>query len=203
MSGWEGLAITGRLGAVLVACAAGVLVGMGWNEAAVRGVVRLTAFASLALFLAVFVASALVRRWPRPGTRWLLRNRRWVGLSFAVSHGLHLLALIALGVWFPHPFLDHLDAVTLVAGGGGFVVIAVLAATSNDAAVRRLGAARWRRLHRAGVYYLWAIFTLTLLGGATEGSRRSGVLVGILLAALAFRLSARQAPGARVRRVTT
>jgi DMSO/TMAO reductase YedYZ heme-binding membrane subunit len=183
MSGWEGLAITGRLSAVLVASATGVLVTMGWNEAGVRGVVRLTAFTSLALFLPVFVASALAQRWPRSGTRWLLRNRRWVGLSFAASHGLHLLALIALGVWFPHPFLDDLNAVTLVVGGGGFVAIALLAATSNDAAVRRLGVARWRRLHRAGVYFLWAIFTITLVGRP--------VLVGVLGAALLLRLATR------------
>jgi DMSO/TMAO reductase YedYZ heme-binding membrane subunit len=183
MSGWEGPPVTARLGAVLVAGAAGVLAMAGWTEAGVRGVVRLTAFTSLALFLAVFVASALARRWPRPGTRWLLRNRRWVALSFAVSHGLHLLALIALGVWFPHPFLDDLEATTLVGGGIGYVAIAVLAATSNDAAVRRLGVRRWRRLHRVGIYLLWVIFTITLVGRP--------LLVGVLLAALALRLAVR------------
>jgi len=190
--GWEGAAITRRLGAVLLVWAAGVVLVQGWNEEAVRAVVRLTARTSLGLFLPVFVASALARRWPRPATRWLLRNRRWVALSFAVSHGLHFLALVALGVWFPHPFLDDLDALTVVLGGTGFVAIAVLAATSTDAAVRRLGTVRWRRLHRTCVYYLWAVFTLTLLGGAAEGSARFTVLVAILLAALGLRLSARQ-----------
>ncbi|MFP8874680.1 MAG: hypothetical protein VCB42_09170, partial [Myxococcota bacterium] len=38
-----------------------------------------------------------------------------------------------------------------------------MAATSNDASVRRLGAWRWRMLHTAGGWYIWFIFAFTYL----------------------------------------
>jgi len=34
-----------------------------------------------------------------PGERWMLANRRYLGVSFAVSHATHLLAIFALGGW--------------------------------------------------------------------------------------------------------
>jgi sulfoxide reductase heme-binding subunit YedZ len=169
--------------ALLVMIAA-VLDAYGWSgEEAVRGVVRATARSSLGLFLAAFLASTLARRWPGPLSRWLLVNRRGVGLSFAVSHLFHGLALIVLGVWFP-AFSTRVGMTTRVVGGLGFAVVAVLAATSNDWSVRTLGARRWALLHRVGVHYLWAVFFLTYLGS-------NRVLAAVLGAALVLRLRRR------------
>jgi DMSO/TMAO reductase YedYZ heme-binding membrane subunit len=159
---------------------AGLLATWGTSEAGLRVVVRATARTSLTLFLAAFLASALRRRWPTAATKWLLANRRYVGLGFAVSHLFHLLALVALGRWFPAA-LAGVTWPTLVVGGGGFVVVALLAATSSDAAVRRLGVRRWSALHRFGLYYLWVVFTVTYLG-------QSIGLAALLVAALLFRL---------------
>jgi DMSO/TMAO reductase YedYZ heme-binding membrane subunit len=166
--------------ALLVMIAA-VLEAHGWTgEDAVRAVVRATARSSLALFLAAFLASALARRWPGPLTRWLVVNRRGVGLSFAVSHLFHGLALVTLAVRHP-AFSAEVDMVTRVVGGLGFAVVAVLAATSNDWSVRTLGGRGWQGLHRVGVHYLWAVFFVTYLSSNV-------VLAGVLLAALVFRL---------------
>jgi hypothetical protein len=158
----------------------GVLFSGGVGEESLRRVIRWTARTSLLLFLAAFLASALRRRWPGGFTRWLAQNRRYVGLSFAWSHLLHLLAILALARWAPQAFAD-VPAVTLVFGGGGFVVVALLAVTSNDAAVAWLGHARWSRLHRAGLYYLWFIFAFTYLG-------QSPLLAAALAGALVLRL---------------
>lgn len=165
----------------LVVMIAAVLEAHGWTgEDAVRAVVRATARSSLVLFLGAFLASALARRWPGPLTRWLVVNRRGVGLSFAVSHLFHAIALVTLAVRHP-AYSAGIDTATRVVGGLGFAVVAVLAATSNDRAVRLLGARRWQRLHGVGVHYLWAVFFVTYLGS-------NAVLAGVLLAALVFRL---------------
>ena len=58
---------------------------------------------------------------------------------------------------------EPLDATTLVFGGLGFVFFWLLAASSNDLSVRRLGV-NWKRLHRFGMHYLWFIFAFTFLG---------------------------------------
>jgi len=167
--------------AALLVMIAAVLERYGWSgEDAVRGIVRATARSSLALFLAAFLASTLARRWPGTLSRWLLVNRRGVGLSFAVSHLFHGLALVALAVWYP-VFSGQIGMSTRIVGGLGFAVVAVLAATSNDWAVRTLGGRRWARLHGVGVHYLWAVFFLTYVGS-------NRVLAGVLVAALSLRL---------------
>lgn len=171
---------TGALVVMILA----VLENFGWTgEDAVRGVVRATARSSLTLFLGAFLASTLARRWPGPLTRWLVANRRGVGLSFAVSHLFHGIALFVLIRDFPD-FGAKIELPTRLVGGFGFVVVGILAATSNDRAVRALGGRRWSRLHLAGVYYLWLVFVLTY-----AGSNR--VLAAVLVAALALRLRTR------------
>ena len=177
--------LTGFVSLLLVGMVGLLLASTGWSADGLRLVVRATARTSLALFLLVFVASALRRRWPTATTRWVLMNRRYLGLSFAASHGLHLLALIALGTSFPAIFAARVHAATLLVGGLGFVVVAALAATSSDRAVRWLGARRWSRLHTAGVYYLWGVFTLTY------GARNLPCTL-LLVAALALRLGTRR-----------
>jgi DMSO/TMAO reductase YedYZ heme-binding membrane subunit len=55
---------------------------------------------------------------------------------------------------------------TLVFGGGGFVLLGLMAATSNDASQRLLGGA-WTALHKLGIYVLWIDFIFTYSGTAT------------------------------------
>lgn len=158
----------------------GVLVSGGAGEESLRRMIRWTARTSLVLFLAAFLASTLRRRFPSDASRWLVQNRRYVGLSFAVSHLLHLIAIVTLVRRFPEAFAD-IPWVTLVFGGGGFVVVGLMAATSSDAAVAWLGARRWSRLHRFGLYYLWVVFAFTYLD-------QSWPLTALLVAALVLRL---------------
>ena len=144
---------------VLVGCAYGLV---GWNEDGVRVVVRWTAKIGVVFFAAAFSAGPLRSLWPNPATRWLLVNRRGMGLAFAVVHTLHLLALIALGT-LSRPFVEGLDAITLLGGGLAYAFMYAMVATSNDASVRRLGMRRWKRLHTVGGWYIWFIFAQSYL----------------------------------------
>src|SRR5215217_4512415 len=94
-NGWPlvGVASVAIIAAVLTAIA--ITPDMG--EAAAR-TVRLTARTSVTLFLAAFTAAALWRLWPNALTRWQRSNRRFLGVSFAVSHGVHLAAIF----WMQH-----------------------------------------------------------------------------------------------------
>ena len=49
----------------------------------VRMVIRFTARTSLLFFCLAFSAAALARLWPNGWTRWLRRNRRYLGVTFA------------------------------------------------------------------------------------------------------------------------
>ena len=181
MPSWlRGPRLTLVIAAALVAMVATLLAASGWTEPGLRLLIRATARTSIVLFLAAFLASTLCRRWPGPATVWLLQNRRYVGLGFAVSHLLHLLAIVELHAVAPAAFAD-IPWVTLIVGSGGFVMVGIMAATSSDAAVGLLGASRWRNLHRFGLYYLWIVFAFTYL-------HTNLVVTAVLAVALGVRL---------------
>lgn len=65
---------------------------------------------------------------------------------------------------FPDRLVPRTDAFGLAnyAGIAAVLVVAVLLATSNDAAIKRLGAKRWKRVQR----WAYGLATLTVLHGA-------------------------------------
>ena len=67
----------------------------------VRMVIRFTARTSLLFFCLAFSAAALARLWPNAWTRWQRRNRRYLGVTFAASHGIHAIAILAFAVMDP------------------------------------------------------------------------------------------------------
>ena len=143
-------------------CAIGFLASEASVEDAVRLAIRETARTTLLIFAVVFCASAIRRRFPSSTTRYLMRNRRYLGLSAAVSHGYHLafiLMLYGLGSG------DDTSLLTVIGGGWGFVLLAAMAATSNDASQRALGK-NWRRLHVLGMWTVWIIYAVSYFPGA-------------------------------------
>jgi sulfoxide reductase heme-binding subunit YedZ len=140
----------------------------GVGEEALRCLVRSTARVAVVLFSLTFATSSLHVFRRTDATKWLLVNRRYLGLSFALAHWEHLLGLVALGAWFPDPFVGDLDSLTLVGGGFAYAFLLALTATSSDAAFRRLGARRWRGLHTIGSYYIWLIFAVSYFPRAAE-----------------------------------
>lgn len=178
--GWNALAVFVVVG--------GVLGVRGTDEVGWRAVIRATALTSLLLFTSAFVASALRRTWRMPLSRWLLANRRYFGVSFAVSHAMHLVGILVVVFTVP---TFHSNPTTVVLGGFGYVLIAAMTATSFDRSAAWLGPRAWKRLHTFGVYYLWFIFFATY----APQIARSGLYVfhtGVLFAALALRLYGRR-----------
>lgn len=173
--------------AALTAVAIGLRLGEdaagGWQLAS-----RYTARIAFPIFLAAFVAGPWQRLRPGPVARWLLRHRRAIGLAFATVFAAHSVSLITFNVLkgtVPSP-------VTLVVGGGALVAIAVMAATSNDAAVRRLGATRWRRLHTFTMWWLWFVFTFTYGGRLSREPDFFAVFAIACVAVLVLRIAGRR-----------
>ena len=85
------------------ALAVGTMVATIWlvhglDEQGMRMAIRATARTSCILFLCAFVASALRRMRSTPLSVWLLKNRRYFGVSMAVSHTYHAIAIF--GLWW-------------------------------------------------------------------------------------------------------
>lgn len=154
-------------------------------------ITRYTARLSFLVFVTVFASGALAALFPSDMTRWLRRNRRYTGLSFALAHFLHLIAIIGLFVT-----IEELpELVALIGGGGAYIFIALMAMTSNDWSVRKLGPQNWRRLHLLGVWYVWAIFMNSYVGRLASETPPEpkwifALTTALGIAALALRIAA-------------
>ena len=182
--GWSALAVAVMTGAILAFA--------GTDEEGIWVVIRATARTSMVLFGLAFAASSLRRLWPNDVTRWLLANRRYLGVSFAVSHVTHLLALFAVANWSLETLVAKSSPTTLVLGGIGYLFLAAMTATSFDRTAAWLGPRRWQRLHTVGGWYLWFIFFATL-APRVGTSPAYAVPTLWMLAVLALRLRARRA----------
>ncbi|WP_315834932.1 hypothetical protein [Bradyrhizobium prioriisuperbiae] len=133
----------------------------GFEVDGVRLAIRFTARTSLLLFCLAFSASALVRLWPNAWTRWQRRNRRYIGLSFAASHGLHAIAIVLFAAMAPAAFDEATSPASFIFGGLGYGFIVAMAATSFDRTAAVIGPRAWRVLHTTGIYYLWFQFMVS------------------------------------------
>lgn len=122
-------------------------------------------------FLLITLAVTPLRK--LSGWSWLLRLRRMLGLFTFFYACLHFTTFI----WFDHFFdwqaiaKDVVKRPFVTVGFAAFVLLLPLAATSNHAAVRRLGGKRWQALHRsvygigvlACIHYFWLVKPVALL----------------------------------------
>lgn len=152
----------------------------------VRACIRATAFTSSLPFLAAFLASPLHRLSPSAASRWMMKNRRYLGLSVAASHLWHLAAIVT---FITRSDQYQANTVTLVFGGGGFVMLGLMAATSNDASQRALGR-WWGVLHTSGLYLVWLDFIFTYMGPAAMGSPFHIVMTAAFAGAVGMRMVA-------------
>lgn len=157
----EGWRLFWLLSLAVAAMALGLSSAAGWGTEGYRVVIRATARTSLLFFLAAFTASAVARLWPGAFAHWLRRNRRQFGLSFAMSHLIHAVAIVALYRTDPATFWMLTNARSIVTGSIAYLFIAALAATSFDTVVRAMGPKAWSTLHRVGVWVIAISFIFT------------------------------------------
>jgi sulfoxide reductase heme-binding subunit YedZ len=185
-SWWSGTRLIATLALIeLLFIGIGVLV-MGPEAPGLHWAIRWTARFSAVLFLLAFLASSLQRSLHRPWTAALLRERRYIGLGFAVSQLIHL-AFIGMAYRWAPSSMGPVDGAFAI-GALGYLFTGLMALTSNDAAVRWLGLKSWRLLHSTGMYLLWAIFIGTYILNA-KNDRLHLVQAIVFGLALAFKLS--------------
>jgi DMSO/TMAO reductase YedYZ heme-binding membrane subunit len=188
MGGWG---LTLRVALVVTLASFALFASRDVDEASVRIWVRATARASVALFLLAFIARPLRQFVRGAATRWLLANRRYLGVAGAYAQLLHGIAL----VWLFTSFASYEpDLVGLIGGGLGFALYFAMALTSSDSARAALGA-RWNTLHTAGAWWIWFVFAQTNAGQIPFAFDKLGVghqalyvgIVAALFGAMALR----------------
>jgi methionine sulfoxide reductase heme-binding subunit len=145
---------------------------------------------SLPLFLLAFTASSLATLWPSRPTRWLLRNRRYVGLGFAFGMAWHF-SFVGYSIFSFGLSASGLTARGLALDIIGLIFLLLMTITSFRWFAHRLSTANWRRLHKTGVYVIWFVATYIYMSNVRQGGDMLHfVTFSLLIAAWLLRVSA-------------
>jgi|SRR5579883_2772938 len=145
---------------------------------------------SLPLFLMAFTASPLARIRRSDFSRWLVRNRRYIGLAFAYAMFIHFAWVGYSTYHFGNGLNRFVTSLDLI----GALFLSAMTVTSSDFAIRLMGPSNWRRLHKAGIYAIWALFTYIYLSAVRYERELHDILIAaLLLIAWALRVFAKPA----------
>ncbi|MEM7004093.1 MAG: hypothetical protein AAF529_25140 [Pseudomonadota bacterium] len=112
---------------------------------------------SVPLIYIVIATSALQRLFPGTLTSWLLRNRKYVGLCFAVAMAWQALFIAIMSVGFNNYYYEQVYVLRdEIEGSMGYIFLTFMVLTSFRAFRRYLSTPQWRLLHTSGIYFLWA-----------------------------------------------
>ncbi|CAM3855221.1 hypothetical protein [Bordetella tumulicola] len=163
----------------------------------VRSAIRVTARTSFILFLTAFVASALAVLIPSGFTRGLVRERRYIGLGFALSHLVHAIAIYTYGQ-LNVEFWPARNWIANAPGSTGYLFIILMALTSFQGPASLIGPVAWKRLHATGMWVIVAVFCYSYFMRIPMDSVYA-IPYSILAAAVVVRLLGKQAQAVRRR----
>ena len=130
----------------------------GFTEEANRITIRLSARISATLFAFAFGSSAMQYFAKGEFTFWLLSNRKFLGISFAIVHIIHLILLGILHINF-HPIFEVAAKSSIIGGGIAYGFLLIMLLTSFERYSRFLTAFQWKCIHTFGGYWIWFIYT--------------------------------------------
>ncbi|WP_068635605.1 sulfite oxidase heme-binding subunit YedZ [Thauera butanivorans] len=132
--------------------------------------------------LLITLAVSPLRRYT--GLHWLIRLRRMLGLFAFAYAAAHFTTYVWLDQFFDWQAIarDILDRPFITVGFAAFVLLIPLAATSSNAAIRRLGGRRWQSLHRS--IYAIAILAVAHFWWLVKADLLKPFIYALILAAL-------------------
>ena len=169
-----------------------IVIGFSTPESIVQLIRLSVRFASPWIFIA-FSTSALVLLYPGSVSKWLLRNRRYTGLSFAAGFVWQAVFIVVLFTLYPAYYWDELHKTSdLVGRSASYVFLFALTLTSFFPVRQRLSPAQWHWLHLIGIWYFWvAIWGSYAAQALSQNSKAVDVVFSFLgLLALILRLAA-------------
>ena len=108
------------------------------------------------IFLVV-AASSLQTLFPGPFPLWLLRNRKYIGICFAVAMAWQGLFIFIMSYFFrEYYFADVYFFRDELEGSIGYIFLPAMVLTSFEFGRKHLSSKQWKLLHKSGIYFLWA-----------------------------------------------
>lgn len=128
------------------------------NPIHISGMIAHSVRLAVPWLFAAFAASSLVTLFPGSLSKWLLRNRRMIGLCFAAGMAWQLLFIL----WLVFGFFDYYMAEAysyydLSEQIPGYLILFAMTFTSFRFGRSLITPGQWQFLHRWGIYFIWAV----------------------------------------------
>ena len=113
-------------------------------------------FAVPFVFLVV-AASSVQILFPGPLPMWWLRNRKYLGLCFAVAMAWQGTFILIMSVFFREYYFEDIYLLRdELEGSIGYIFLPAMVVTSFHFGRKYLSATQWKLLHKSGIYFLFA-----------------------------------------------
>ena len=123
---------------------------------AVSSMIQLSVRCAVPLLFVAFAASSVNVLSPGLFGRWILRNRKFIGLSFATAMAWQLFFILWMVTQYTEYYVEEVYALSdVIEGVGGYLLLIAMVLTSFKFGRSRLSAKQWKFLHRVGIYWLW------------------------------------------------
>ncbi|MHA1543827.1 MAG: hypothetical protein ACTSU8_01685 [Alphaproteobacteria bacterium] len=128
------------------------------NPADISGMIQFSVRLAVPWLFIAFAASSMVYVLPNNLNKWVMRNRRIIGLCFAAGMAWQLFFIL----WFVISSFDYYMAEAysyydLSEQIPGYMVLFAMTFTSFKFGRSMLSPKQWRILHKGGIYFLWAV----------------------------------------------
>tara|TARA_R110002096_G_scaffold415163_1_gene616629 strand:+ start:15616 stop:16545 length:930 start_codon:yes stop_codon:yes gene_type:complete len=105
----------------------------------------------------VVAASSFHVLFPGPFSKWWLRNRKYIGLCFAVAMAWQGLFIFIVSTFIRDYYFEEIYFFRdEIEGSVGYIFLAAMVLTSFSFGRKYLNAAQWKLIQKGGVYFLWA-----------------------------------------------
>ena len=128
-----------------------------WGEPSVSAMIQLSVRLAVPLLYIAFSASSLQLLFPGAFSRWLLRNRKIIGLSFASAMAWQLFFILWLVTVYSDYYIGEVYVLRdAIEGVVGYLFLIAMTLTSFKFGRKHLKPKSWRLLHKSGIYFIWA-----------------------------------------------
>ena len=141
-------------------CTIMVIAMMGVDMSTGSGVSEMIGFAvrwAVPFIYLVVAISSIQLLFPGPLSMWLLRNRKYIGLCFAVAMAWQGLFIFIMSYFFhDYYYADVYLFRDEIEGSIGYIFLPAMVVTSFNFGRQYLNSKQWKLLHKSGIYFLWA-----------------------------------------------
>jgi len=109
------------------------------------------------LIYIVTAASAVRILWPNIFTHWWFRNRKYIGMVFAVAMAWQGSLIYIMSTYFRDYYFEDVYLLrNEIEGSTGYIFLAAMVFTSFKFGSKYFTRKQWKIIHKSGVYFLWA-----------------------------------------------